>query len=66
VARPSVPGPRSILRLLAYRIGIDEVLAALRASNQNVPAGFYTDQDREYVIQGLARLQDVEDIARWQ
>jgi len=49
-------------RLLAYRIGIDEVLAALRASNQNVPAGFYTDQDREYVIQGLARLQDVEDI----
>jgi CzcA family heavy metal efflux pump len=49
-------------RLLAYGISIDAVLEALRASNQNVPAGFYTEQDREYVIQGLARLRDTEDI----
>jgi CzcA family heavy metal efflux pump len=49
-------------RLLAHRIGIEEVLRALRESSQNVPAGFYTEQGREFVIQGLARLRDTDDV----
>jgi CzcA family heavy metal efflux pump len=51
------------LRLLAYRVGIDEILAALRASNENASAGFFTEHSQEYLIHGIGRVQDERDIA---
>jgi len=49
-------------RLSAYGITVDQVLKALRESNQNAPAGFYQEGGQEYLIQGLGRLQKPEDI----
>lgn len=49
-------------RLSTYGITVDQVLEALRQSNQNTPAGFYQENGQEYLIQGLGRLQSLDDI----
>ena len=49
-------------RLASYRVTVDEVLRSLRDANQNAPAGFYQEGGQEYLIQGLGRIQNVEDI----
>ncbi|HYG14067.1 MAG TPA: efflux RND transporter permease subunit, partial [Methylophilaceae bacterium] len=49
-------------RLAAYGISINQVLEALRQSNENASAGFYHESGREYLIQGLGRIQRLEDI----
>lgn len=49
-------------RLAQYAVTVNEVLEALRASNQNTPAGFYKEGSQEYLIQGIGRLQNVQDI----
>lgn len=49
-------------RLAAYGITVDQVLKAVRDSNQNAAAGFYQENGQEYLIQGLGRLQKPEDI----
>lgn len=49
-------------RLASYRVTMDEVLRSLRETNQNVPAGFYKEGGQEYLIQGIGRIQTVEDI----
>jgi Cu/Ag efflux pump CusA len=43
-------------------VTVDQVLRALRETNQNAPAGFYKEGGQEYLIQGLGRVQRVEDI----
>lgn len=48
--------------LLAYRIGLDEVLAAAAESNRNVSGGIYRSGGREVLIRGLGRARDLEDI----
>jgi len=50
-------------RLAAYGVTLAEVTAALRASNQNASAGFYTESAQEYLIQGLGRIRSPDDIA---
>lgn len=50
-------------RLAAYGITVDQVLEALRKTNENAPAGFYHESGQEYLIQGIGRIQKVEDIA---
>ena len=50
-------------RLAAYRIALDEVINAVRQTNQNASAGFFTESSQEYLIQGLGRVRSVEDIA---
>ncbi|NHZ82276.1 CusA/CzcA family heavy metal efflux RND transporter [Massilia sp. CCM 8695] len=50
-------------KLAAYGITLADVTAALRASNQNASAGFYTESAQEYLIQGLGRIRGEEDIA---
>ena len=50
-------------RLVAYGITLDEVVAALRQSNQNSAAGFYTEGGQEYLIQGIGRIGEPADIA---
>lgn len=49
-------------RLAAYGITVDEVLEALRHTNENAPAGFYQEGGQEYLIQGMGRVQTPEDI----
>jgi len=50
-------------RLAAYRLTVDEVAQALRDSNQNTSAGFMVDGGQEYLIQGLGRIEALDDIA---
>ena len=50
-------------RLAAYALTLDEVLQALRDSNQNASAGFYVESGQEYLIQGLGRINVLDDIA---
>ena len=49
-------------RLLAYRIGIDEVLAAATESNANVSGGIYRSGGQEILIRGLGRARTPEEI----
>lgn len=49
-------------RLASYGITVDQVLEALRKTNENVPAGFYHESGQEYLIQGIGRVQRPEDI----
>ncbi|MEW7988136.1 MAG: efflux RND transporter permease subunit [Candidatus Thiodiazotropha sp.] len=51
-------------RLAAYNIAIDEVLEALRESNENASAGFYAEGGQEYLIHGIGRVQKPEDIGQ--
>jgi len=51
-------------RLAAYQIGVNELVDALRAANENTSAGFYQDGGQEYLIHGIGRVfstTDVED-----
>ncbi len=50
-------------RLAAHGLTLDQVSAALREANQNASAGFYVESGQEYLIQGLGRIDVVEDIA---
>jgi CzcA family heavy metal efflux pump len=50
-------------RLGAYGIALDEVVQALKRSNRNASAGFYTEGGQEYLIHGLGRIGAPEDIA---
>ncbi len=49
-------------RLAAYGIAVDEVVKALRDSNENVSAGFYAEGGQEFLIHGLGRVHTPEDI----
>jgi len=50
-------------RLATYGITVDQVLQALRKTNENAAAGFYHESGQEYLIQGVGRVQRPEDIA---
>ena len=51
-------------KLQAHQVSLTEVEDALRAANTNTSAGFRVDGGREYLIQGIGRLVDLEDIRR--
>ena len=50
-------------RLAAYALGVDEVVRALRESNENTSAGFYNEGGQEYLIHGVGRIATPDDIA---
>lgn len=43
-------------KLAAYHITLDQVVAALKNTNENSSAGFYVEGGQEYLIQGLGRV----------
>jgi CzcA family heavy metal efflux pump len=49
-------------RLAAYRIGVNELVGALRETNENTSAGFYREGGQEYLIHGVGRVYVPEDI----
>ncbi len=50
--------------LAEHRVTLDDVIAAVSATNENTSAGFYEQGGQEYLIYGLGRAQDAQDIAR--
>lgn len=49
-------------RLASYGIAVNEVIRAVRETNENTSAGFYQEGGQEYLIHGLGRAADVNDI----
>ena len=49
-------------RLLAYGVGLDEVLEAAAESNRNVSGGIYRAGGGEVLIRGIGRARDLEEI----
>jgi len=49
-------------RMRAYGITADEVLEALRASNENVAAGVLRMGEQEVLVEGIGRIVTLEDI----
>ncbi|AWV88669.1 efflux RND transporter permease subunit [Bradymonas sediminis] len=49
-------------KLAAYNLGLNEVTDALTETNENVSAGFYRENGREYLIYGLGRIERISDI----
>jgi len=50
-------------KLTAYAISLNEVLHAAEQSNTNSSGGAYMDAGQEYLIRGIGRVQNLEDIA---
>lgn len=50
-------------RLAAFGLGVEDVVHALRESNENTSAGFYKEGGQEYLIHGVGRITTPEDIA---
>jgi CzcA family heavy metal efflux pump len=50
-------------RLQAYNISASEVAEALGQTNQNATAGIMVDGGQEFLVQGLGRVQQLEQIA---
>jgi HAE1 family hydrophobic/amphiphilic exporter-1 len=48
----------------AFRVGVDQVISALRTENQELPAGTLIASDREQVVQIRARMRSVEEFER--
>ncbi len=48
--------------LIHYRLTLKEVFEALETSNINAAGGFAEDFHQEYLIRGLGRIQEIEDI----
>lgn len=49
-------------RLAAYGVTLEQLQAAVAAASRNAAAGFLAENDQEFLIQGLGRVQDIEDI----
>jgi len=49
-------------RLAAYGVTLDQVIRAVRETNQNTPAGFYEEGGEQLLIQGVGRVRTLEDI----
>jgi HAE1 family hydrophobic/amphiphilic exporter-1 len=51
-------------QMLAYQIGIDEVLGAIRAVNQDMPAGSLRADTQEQLVRIEGKLKSVESFAK--
>jgi CzcA family heavy metal efflux pump len=50
-------------KLAAYDVSLNEVLHAAEQSNTNSSGGAYMDVGQEYLIRGIGRVRNLEDIA---
>ncbi|MCH7782310.1 efflux RND transporter permease subunit [candidate division KSB1 bacterium] len=50
-------------KLVAYDISLNEVLRAAEASNMNSSGGSYMDAGQEYLIRGIGRVRNLDDLA---
>jgi CzcA family heavy metal efflux pump len=49
-------------RLSAYNISLEQLKNAVADSNSNASAGFVVENLQEYLIQGLGKIENIEDI----
>jgi CzcA family heavy metal efflux pump len=49
-------------RLAAYDVGLNDLVEALRETNENTSAGFYREGGQEYLIHGIGRVFSQDDI----
>ncbi|PCH83725.1 MAG: CusA/CzcA family heavy metal efflux RND transporter [Planctomycetota bacterium] len=49
-------------RLETYGIAITQIADAIRTANQNIPAGFVAHGGSEYLVTGVGRFRNAEDI----
>jgi CzcA family heavy metal efflux pump len=49
-------------KLAAYDISLNEVMKSAEQSNENSSGGSYMDSGSEYLIRGIGRIQNTEDI----
>ncbi|ARU28984.1 efflux RND transporter permease subunit [Cellvibrio sp. PSBB006] len=49
-------------RLAAYGVTLDQVKQATAAASRNASAGFVTDNDQEFLIQGIGRVADIRSL----
>ncbi|HET8732182.1 MAG TPA: efflux RND transporter permease subunit, partial [Anaeromyxobacteraceae bacterium] len=49
-------------RLAAFGVGVDEVVRALRETNENTSAGYLLEGGQQYLIQGVGRVRRPADI----
>jgi CzcA family heavy metal efflux pump len=49
-------------KLVAYGLSLNTVIEAVRAANTNASAGFLAAGGQEYLIQGLGRVKQIEDL----
>ncbi|MEE8135230.1 MAG: efflux RND transporter permease subunit, partial [Gemmatimonadales bacterium] len=52
------------VRMLATGVTLQDVLRAAKGSNANASGGVYMDRGQEYVIRGIGRIQNIDDIAK--
>jgi CzcA family heavy metal efflux pump len=51
-------------RLVAYGLSLNDVIEAVRVANTNASAGFLVSGGQEYLIQGLGRARQIDDLAQ--
>jgi CzcA family heavy metal efflux pump len=49
-------------RLIQYDISLNELLEVMRGSNYNSAAGFYWDEEQEFLVRGLGRFYHTKEI----
>ncbi len=49
---------------MAYGLSLNDVIEAVRAANTNASAGFLVRGGQEYLIQGLGRARQIEDLVQ--
>jgi len=50
-------------KVLAYDLSVHEIIDAIKNSNNNASAGFFTQNSQEFSIYGMGRIQNLEDIS---
>jgi CzcA family heavy metal efflux pump len=50
--------------LRKYEVGLGEVLDAAGGSNVNASGGFYVHSGQEYLIRGIGRIRDIEELEK--
>lgn len=50
-------------KIAAYKVSLTEVTEAVKETNQNTSAGFYVEGGQEYLIHGVGRVRQLEEIA---
>ena len=49
-------------KLIAFKVSLENVSAAVAASNVSAPGGYSITPDREQLIRGIGRIEDIEDL----
>src|SRR5688572_25006034 len=50
-------------RMAASGVTLNQVISAIKGTNQNTSAGFYVEGGQEYLIHGIGRVKQIQDIA---